>query len=363
MSAPDVVAGQWPAFEVLVGFAGDADVTISPGGELDICTAPDFEAVVDAVISRGYERVVFDLSGLDFLDAAGLSVLVRSHDRLAPRGGIRVKDAPPNIYRLFDIVGLADALSVEPGARGGRSAQGLVQKIVDRVATALHEDSVEEATRHLVSVIQVVVPEADGVSVTLRRPGSFITCAANDDVATDLDHFQYGAREGPCVDAATSGKQIHAEALIADERWPAFTPVARVRGIESVLSTPVLVDDKPVGALNLYSRASRAFPQGHQELATLFASQAAIVFAPPSAGRDWAGRIDEAIASRDAIAQAQGALMESEDVGAEEAHTILRQRSVRSSTPMRDAADHILAQSQDRSPPPSPSCRGGDGSG
>lgn len=46
-------------------------------------------------------------------------------------------------------------------------------------------------------------------------------------------------------------------------------------GILAVLSTPLIVADKPVGVLNLYARTAYAFEPLHRQLAGLLAGHAA----------------------------------------------------------------------------------------
>jgi anti-anti-sigma factor len=60
------------------------------------------------------QRVVLDLSGLEFMDSTGLRVLLRA--RAAAEEGrwqIYLRDVPPTIRRLFDMTGVNDALPPE----------------------------------------------------------------------------------------------------------------------------------------------------------------------------------------------------------------------------------------------------------
>src|SRR5437763_12599673 len=47
-------------------------------GELDLATAPDLDRLLDQLRRDGHRQVILDLSGLEFLCAAGLSVLLRA---------------------------------------------------------------------------------------------------------------------------------------------------------------------------------------------------------------------------------------------------------------------------------------------
>jgi anti-sigma B factor antagonist len=82
-------------------------------GELDIESAPDLERVLLRA-RPAQQRVVLDLSGLEFMDSTGLRVLLSA--RAAAEEGrwqIYLRAVPPTIRRLFDMTGLADALPPE----------------------------------------------------------------------------------------------------------------------------------------------------------------------------------------------------------------------------------------------------------
>ena len=136
----------------------------------------------------------------------------------------------------------------------------------------------------MVALARATVGGADGVSVSLRRHGHLATVAASDQTISDMDASQYATGEGPCVDASVKGRWFHAESLDTETRWPAFTPRAQALGINAILSSPLLVEDRPVGALNIYSRTAMAFAPKDQELASVFAAEASLVL---TSARRW----------------------------------------------------------------------------
>jgi anti-sigma B factor antagonist len=93
------------------GAAGERVVRLR--GELDVATAPDLAGTLLKPRPAG-ERVVLDLGELRFMDSTGLSVLLRAEG--AAREGnwqIVLRAVPPNIRRLFEIAGVADAVPAE----------------------------------------------------------------------------------------------------------------------------------------------------------------------------------------------------------------------------------------------------------
>ncbi|MCO1657186.1 STAS domain-containing protein [Pseudonocardia humida] len=89
---------------------GAADLS----GELDLASIGQLRDTLSALRREGYRHVVLDLSGLDFLDAAGLGALVRA-DRLFRDGGatLVLTGLRPAQRRLLEITGLDRTLLVE----------------------------------------------------------------------------------------------------------------------------------------------------------------------------------------------------------------------------------------------------------
>ena len=100
-------------FTVAESTGGDGAHVIRLHGELDIDAAPDLERALLRSRPAG-ERVVLDLSDLQFMDSTGLRVLLRA--RAAAEEGrweIFLRDVPSNIQRLFDMTGVHEALPSE----------------------------------------------------------------------------------------------------------------------------------------------------------------------------------------------------------------------------------------------------------
>lgn len=182
--------------------------------------------------------------------------------------------------------------------------------------------TVDAALRLVTALANTTVDNADGVSVTLERHGRLLTVAASDDAIKEMDRHQYETGEGPCLAAKAEGRWFYVESLAEETRWPAFSPRALQQGIHSILSSPLLAEQQPKGALNIYSSAKHAFGTRQQELAALFAEQASEILTtaePDDADERDSHRLADAMAARQIIHQAQGILMERDDLGADAA--------------------------------------------
>jgi anti-sigma B factor antagonist len=86
---------------------------ISPAGELDLYTCPEFKEELLRVISNGARHVVVDLTATTFVDSTALGVLLRGVERLrAQDGRLAVVCPDSTILRVFEVTGLHRILEI-----------------------------------------------------------------------------------------------------------------------------------------------------------------------------------------------------------------------------------------------------------
>jgi len=87
-------------------------------GELDLASAPRVLEAVELLSQMAADHVVVDISGLRFLDAAGLSALIRAREQLVGDGlTMTLRGIPACVLRVLDITGLKDSFVLGPAAR------------------------------------------------------------------------------------------------------------------------------------------------------------------------------------------------------------------------------------------------------
>ena len=73
-------------------------------GEIDISTCPAIRRFLLAAISGGHAHLAVDMSGVTFIDASGIGVLVAAASRARQAGGGLSLLAPsPQVRRLLDV--------------------------------------------------------------------------------------------------------------------------------------------------------------------------------------------------------------------------------------------------------------------
>jgi anti-anti-sigma factor len=330
----------------LIGFVRVRDglTVVTLAGEVDIDSAPLLAGLLQEAIAVQAAGVVVDMALVSFCDAGGLGLLVTTANVVRDAGAqFSVRAAPRALRRLFQITGLTDALHVEAAT----AADGLLS--VDLAAAArlpLTRGVLDAALKLVVVMAQSVMTGADGVSITLPRQGRLGTVAASNDVVLQMDHDQYDTGQGPCVDAATHGEGFHSPSLETERRWPQFVPRARDRGIESIMSTPLMAAGRPLGALNVYSRAPEALASHEQQWAIQFAQEASKVLIATdttATGDSLDTEISQALHSRETLAIAQGLVMARQQLGPDAAHRFLIDISRRTSRPLLGICQAVVA--------------------
>jgi anti-anti-sigma factor len=80
-------------------------------GELDMLSATALRETVDGLVADHCDRVVFDLSDLQFMDSSGIAVLVFAANNIA---NFELRNASPIIRRIIEVTGLTGFLRLDP---------------------------------------------------------------------------------------------------------------------------------------------------------------------------------------------------------------------------------------------------------
>lgn len=200
----------------------------------------------------------------------------------------------------------------------------------------------------LVHDATATIPDTGSASITVVRGTQAETLAASHPWAGALDEQQYSADDGPCLEAARSGRPVRLDTAAAD-RWEDFCKEARSNDVAIVVGVPLLIDDdilETSAALNLTTPNPAAFDPLDEALAELFthALSAAINHAYRNQqARTLVEQLRQALDSRDLIGQAKGLLMARHNCGPDEAFEYLRSASQHANLKLRDVAAHFVA--------------------
>jgi anti-sigma B factor antagonist len=94
-------------------------------GEIDLATAPNLKAALDAGTDAGARYVLVDFADVAFLDSMGIGVLLSAQRKLRARDGtLIVVCDDPMVRRVFEVAGLTDVLNIRPSRSEALVAAG-----------------------------------------------------------------------------------------------------------------------------------------------------------------------------------------------------------------------------------------------
>ncbi|MGW7454115.1 GAF and ANTAR domain-containing protein [Streptomyces sp. NPDC054787] len=202
--------------------------------------------------------------------------------------------------------------------------------------------------RHSVALTSV---DAAGVMLVNSRGG--LRSAITTESAAELTEiWQAETKQGPCIDAFTTGEAVHAPELASqEERWPVFTPLARAAGYQSAHALPLQHRGHVIGALNLLARRPTALTDADNALLRALADVATTAVLTwerqPLRPEDITLRTQAALAGKAVFDTASGMLAATADItpseGAHHLYTYSRRHHLRPT----DVADQLVRRTLD----------------
>jgi GAF domain-containing protein len=208
----------------------------------------------------------------------------------------------------------------------------------------------QEVLAHVAAFAVRAIPGADGAGVTLlsadRSDAQVQVLAASHPFVAEIDEIQYSTlKEGPCITAALERRTVRSGSLGGEKMWPRFGPRVGRLGVHSALSLPLLLSERTVGAINVYSRQKDAFDERAAELGELFATPAAVAVHNAqilAQAQELTSQLQTALSSRPIINQAIGILRGCSGGSAEEAFGKLWAISQADHIKLLEVAQHVV---------------------
>jgi anti-sigma B factor antagonist len=85
-------------------------LVVAAQGELDIAAVADLHAALDEARAAGFEQVVLDLSGVTFIDSAGVAALRSAATDRPGRSAVAVEPGHGRAREILALTGVLDGL-------------------------------------------------------------------------------------------------------------------------------------------------------------------------------------------------------------------------------------------------------------
>jgi len=103
----------WSTSDVLDIHISDTNrvAVVEAQGRIDSNTAHELGSALNQVIDDGYNKIVLDLAGVDYMSSAGLRELVAALKKVQNmQGDIRISRVTERVYEVMEIPGLHQVL-------------------------------------------------------------------------------------------------------------------------------------------------------------------------------------------------------------------------------------------------------------
>lgn len=185
---------------------------------------------------------------------------------------------------------------------------------------------------------------AAGVALLDGDELRFVT--ATSDAAGEAERVQERLQVGPGLESI----QKNQPAVIEDLRdchnhWPDYAPAVEKIGFRAVLGVPLVLDDRRIGSLDVYSTEPREWSEAAVDAALVLADVGAayVVNAGELAqSQRTTEQLQTALDSRVIIEQAKGALGERRGISTDDAFQRIRASARRQSTKVADICRRVI---------------------
>ena len=233
-----------------------------------------------------------------------------------------------------------------PSGRDPSIARALLQ-LAEEPAPAGAGGLVDSLTRLCTAVVRHLPASGSGISLVGEGHGSAGIAAAAGRSSRQLEELQFTLGEGPCGDALAARPPMLEPDLAGAgcNRWPVYAPRAADLGVGAVFAFPLQVGAARVGVLDIYRH--QPGPLSPEALASGYAfARVAMVLllqeqAETSEGQTPEG-LDDALAYRMEVYQAQGIVMVDLHVKADEAMARLRGHAFATDRDITDVARDVI---------------------
>ena len=185
-----------------------------------------------------------------------------------------------------------------------------------------------------------------GSGVTMVEGGRLRFVTAVNEASGELELAQEEQQAGPCRDAFDSGEVVRVTDVREESaRWPEFSAIATRVVVAGVAGIPMRLDDKVIGALNLYSAQPRQWCDEDIAIARVLADVATsyVVNASKlSQEEQLSAQLQEALESRVIIEQAKGITASKHSITVDQAYQLIRGHARRNNASLRVVAEAIV---------------------
>ena len=164
--------------------------------------------------------------------------------------------------------------------------------------------------------------------------------------ATQSLSEDYKKKPNVKVSKSLSGEAVKAKKAkmyfdVRMEEKYAYRNLAEKEHLSSMLSVPMIVKDRVIGVINIYTKRPHVFSQEEISVLQMVSNQAAIAIENTKLVEETV-KAKEALETRKLVERAKGILMRMQGLAEEEAHKVIHKKSMNSCKTMKEIAESIV---------------------
>ena len=86
--------------------------TITINGRIDTLTAPELEQIFKEIEPKA-NKLIFDMSGVEYISSAGIRVIVTIHKSMSSKDGFVLRELTNNVSTIIRLTGFDMILTIE----------------------------------------------------------------------------------------------------------------------------------------------------------------------------------------------------------------------------------------------------------
>ena len=213
---------------------------------------------------------------------------------------------------------------------------------LSQISQAITSDYyLEDILRLIVTVTAQVMDSKICSIMLLDEKGEYLHIRATQSISDD-----YNKKPPLKIGEGIAGKVLsdnkpHSVYNILREKEYKYKNIAQKEGLASLLCVPLVVKNKPIGVINLYTSSPHKFTKNECNVLTAVANQAALVIENTQLLVK-TKIIQEELENRKSIERAKGILMKDRKMSEEEAYRLIQRYSMDRRKSMRQIAEAII---------------------
>lgn len=266
----------------------------------------DLTGVINVHHQARHDHTPGEIALISFIGEQLGGVIEKSRLTAQSQGAVR---------RMETLAALADTISAE--------------SYLERVLQAIAEEAAETMESPICSIMLV---DED------RR--ELVISAARASSPDYLSKMPLKIDDSLIGGVVREGRPVMIPNVLEDSRYR-YPELARQAGLASLLSMPLMVRDKVIGTINVYTREVRAFTEEEIGFVKVVAGQAAIAIENARLTTETL-EMKRALETRKLVERAKGILQQRHGLTEEEAYIRLRNESRRLRKPMRELSEALI---------------------